>query len=175
MTLFCRMCSNLRNFTTLLIIMAKITIINLDELPSTVVTQQDEVAAAWVKEMNTLHKYNLYCGSLHAVQGFGVLIFSFVNSDASNMLIPITSLYCNWDVGYPVQAQGLVTYFNYVRMASLFSIISAAAHFTVLFNWDRYTKDLAQGRNRFRWWEYSLSSSLILCLLTNMWGNYDFV
>lgn len=125
--------------------------------------------------MDTLHRYNVVCGSLHSIQGLGVLVFSFTNSDAKNMLVPITSLYCNWDVGYPVQTQGLITYFTYVRIASLFSLLSAAAHFTVLLNWDRYTSDLAKGLNRFRWIEYSLSSSLILCLLTTMWGNYDFV
>ena len=53
--------------------------------------------------------------------------------------------------------------------------MSAAAHFMVLLNWDKYTNDLAKGMNRFRWFEYSLSSSLIIMLLFILWGNFDFV
>lgn len=53
--------------------------------------------------------------------------------------------------------------------------MSAAAHFAVLYFWDRYTSDLAKGLNRFRWIEYSLSASLIMTLLFALWGNLDWV
>lgn len=45
----------------------------------------------------------------------------------------------------------------------------------MLYCWDRYTADLAKGLNRFRWAEYSLSSSLIISLLFILFGNFDFV
>jgi len=53
--------------------------------------------------------------------------------------------------------------------------MSAAAHFMVLKYWDRYTSDLKKGMNRFRWYEYSISGSLIMTLLFVLWGNFDFV
>jgi len=54
-------------------------------------------------------------------------------------------------------------------------LLSAAAHFSMLLSWDKYTSDLAKGMNHFRWIEYSLSSSLILSLLFIVWLNFDFV
>lgn len=42
-------------------------------------------------------------------------------------------------------------------------------------NWETYTRDLAKGLNRFRWFEYALSSSLIIALLMMLWGYFDFV
>jgi len=59
--------------------------------------------------------------------------------------MPVTSLFCNWDAGYPVQALAVVTYINFVRWTSMFALLSAAAHFTVLQNWDLYTAGLAKG------------------------------
>jgi hypothetical protein len=68
-----------------------------------------------------------------------------------------------------------VTRIPFIKCCSLFSFLSAGAHFTVLFYWDRYTADLALGRNHFRWYEYSLSSSVIITLLFMLFGNFDFV
>ena len=87
----------------------------------------------------------------------------------------ITSTFCDWDVGYPVQALGIVKYLTFIRMTSYFALMSAAAHFYVLTHWDKYTSDLALGRNRIRWVEYSASASLIMTLLFALWGNVDFV
>ena len=45
----------------------------------------------------------------------------------------------------------------------------------VLLYWDKYTSDLARGLNRFRWWEYALSSSLIMALIAMLFGVYDVI
>lgn len=111
---------------------------------------------------------------LHFIQGALIFAYSFTNI-AKDMTMPITSIFNNWDDMYPEQVLGLVTRFNFVRVTSLFAFMSAAAHYTVLQNWDKYTSDLAKGLNRYRWWEYSMSSSLIIVLLMNLWGNFDFV
>lgn len=55
----------------------------------------------------------------------------------------------------------------------MFAFMSAAAHFIVLLKWDTYTRDLARGLNRFRWWEYALSSSLMIMLISMLFGVYD--
>ncbi len=69
----------------------------------------------------------------------------------------------------------MVTRITFIKWCSVFAFLSAGAHFTVLLYWDRYTSDLALGRNSFRWFEYSLSSSVIITLLFMLWGNFDFV
>jgi len=135
----------------------------------------EDEKSAWNTEMERLWSWNKICGILHLVQGLFIFTISFTNSNANNMMMPVTSLFQNWDTGAPVQALGLVTRITYVRFASYFALLSAAAHFAILWKWDVYTRDLAKGKQIFRWYEYSLSSSLIICLLYMIWGNFDFV
>lgn len=51
--------------------------------------------------------------------------------------------------------------------------MSAGAHAAVLIYWDQYTANLAKGLNRFRWWEYAMSSSLMIVLICMLFGVYD--
>lgn len=125
--------------------------------------------------MEQLYKWNLYCGTLHAVQGSIQMFLGFANDNASAFKMPVSSLFQNWDEGYPVQVQGLVGYFVLLRAVAWFSLLSAIAHFNVLWQWDTYTEGLKAGKNRFRWWEYSISGSLIMTLLFVLWGNFDWV
>lgn len=53
--------------------------------------------------------------------------------------------------------------------------MSAVAHFLVLLNWDSYTEGLKKGINRYRWWEYAISSSLMICLICMLFGVYDII
>lgn len=145
----------------------------MDESGTLVESSSD--TKAWDREMARLRKYNQYCGALHFIQGSAMLMLSFFNDDAVAMLMPVTSVFQDWDSGYPVQVLGRITQITFVRWSSYFALLSAAAHFTVLMNWDTYTSDLAKGLNRFRWFEYALSSSLIIVLLCMLWGYFDFV
>lgn len=62
-----------------------------------------------------------------------------------------------------------------MRWTSYFSFMSAAGHFAILHFWDYYTKGLAKGQNRIRWFEYMWSHSLIMTLLFMLWGNFDWI
>jgi len=53
--------------------------------------------------MQRLHNYNLYCGSLHLLFGLFFMSYAWTNEDAKGMLMPVTSVFTNWDIGYPVQ------------------------------------------------------------------------
>ena len=95
--------------------------------------------------MASLHKWNLYCGIWHALNFSIFFTLSFTNDSARNFLMPITSLFQTWDGGYPVQVKGLVTNIVFMRWCSYFAGLSAAAHFTVLMNFDKYEADLKKG------------------------------
>jgi len=51
--------------------------------------------------------------------------------------------------------------------------MSAVAHFIVLLNKDKYLRDLRNGINYFRWYEYAISSSLMIILIALLFGTYD--
>ena len=60
-------------------------------------------------------------------------------------------------------------------MCSYFALLSALFHGLVLFYFDRYERDLRKSLNRFRWYEYSLSSSLMIMINFWLWGQFDWV
>jgi len=60
-------------------------------------------------------------------------------------------------------------------MVSCFLLLSALAHFiisTPMMN-IVYNKQLKKGMNYFRWYEYALSSSIMICLIAVLFGVYD--
>ncbi|MFO7882931.1 MAG: heliorhodopsin HeR, partial [Kosmotogaceae bacterium] len=58
---------------------------------------------------------------------------------------------------------------------SFFLFISAIAHFIIVMPKanDVYNSDLKKGINKFRWYEYSISSSLMIFLIAMLFGVYD--
>jgi hypothetical protein len=55
--------------------------------------------------------------------------------------------------------QGLM---GFAWVTTLFAFMSAIAHFIVLWKQDKYFADLRKGINYFRWYEYAVSSSLMI-------------
>lgn len=58
-------------------------------------------------------------------------------------------------------------------LVASFLIISAIAHGLIFLNSKKYFKDLKQGINKFRWFEYALSSSVMIVLIATLFGIYD--
>ena len=82
--------------------------------------------------MESLRSYNFWAGLLHLIQGSGLLIYSFTDPTAIDFRMPVTSIFTNWDQGYPVQKRAVLFTYNFVAAASIFAYMSAAAHFFVL-------------------------------------------
>jgi len=57
--------------------------------------------------------------------------------------------------------------------AAVFLLLSAVAHGYVLLFWKAYLHDLSQEINRARWYEYALSSSVMICAIAMLFGCYD--
>lgn len=134
-----------------------------------------EQAEAWNNEMARLKRFNLYCMAWHAFQGAFVFMVSYLKQNLREYTLPAYTIFVNWDNDYPVQDLQLWRHFNFLRMCSFFAILSAAAHGFVLLNFDKYERDLRKSLNRFRWYEYALSSSLMIMLVMWLWGNLDVV
>lgn len=81
----------------------------------------------------------------------------------------------DWSTGYPVEVEDSVSSYKFLLFCSYFAFMSAAGHFVILHNWERYTADLAKGMNRFRWWEYMISHSLIMTMLFNVWLHFNWI
>lgn len=127
--------------------------------------------------MDSLKKFNTVMGFLHLVQGLLMLGFALFIERIAEFTVPVMSNFLTFD-----QTQmRLVTETNQLFdvpfgiLVSLFLFISAAAHFIIVSPWGNpiYNRKLKKGMNPFRWYEYALSSSLMIVLIALLFGVYD--
>ena len=130
------------------------------------VIDMDEATA---KQMRGLRRLNIIAGFAHLTQMILILVL------ATDFTLPITAAYVEGPPGTP--ASDPVTLLD-VRVAwgvAAFFGLSALFHFLVaspLF-YGRYVAGLLQRHNYFRWVEYSLSSSIMIVLITQIVGIFD--
>ena len=119
-----------------------------------------------------LWRWNAAMGTLHLIQGAVALGLSFTGNIAKFKIDMITSQ-PSWARGYPevaIQSRGQMPF---AGVASGFAFLSSAAHFIVLADFARYKTNLRAGINVHRWYEYALSSTLMIVLIAMLFGNTD--
>ncbi|MBD3191983.1 MAG: hypothetical protein GF308_15155 [Candidatus Heimdallarchaeota archaeon] len=125
----------------------------------------------------SLRIFNGVMGGLHLVQAIIMLVAGLVVENIKDFKLPIKTSYLVYD---EIQER-LVTSHETIGSiyigptVSIFLFLSAIAHFlTVLpkLN-DFYNQNLTKGINYFRWFEYALSSSVMIVLIAMLFGVYD--
>ena len=109
--------------------------------------------------MSKLRKMNLGAGTLHLVSAILMIVLS------QSFTLPITSFNLNGPPGTPVEDGTLSTVVDVelVPLTAAFLFLSAFFHYLIsTVGFERYGSELRHGRNRFRWVEYSLSSTLMI-------------
>lgn len=117
-----------------------------------------------------LRFYNFSMGLLHLAQG---VVMYLLSNDFS---LPVSTLYLQFDPETTSLSQNLQT-LGSIRLGPLvagFLFISALAHlFVSTVGFNLYKGDLKKGLNRARWYEYSLSASLMIVIISMLVGVYD--
>ncbi len=122
------------------------------------------------KQYRRLRLYNAVMGFFHLAQGVAMLALS--NAYA----VPVTASFLGFDPVTKAVTSTPETLFS-LRLApltALFLLISAVAHFslaTFAYRW--YVANLKRGINYARWWEYALSSSVMIVLIAQLSGLFD--
>ena len=132
----------------------------------------------------SLIRFNKIMGTVHLVQGAFMMIFAFfiypnlnVTADGTRTFtIPVVGNYLGF-----VEGEGLVltttdTLFNlpFLPLAASFLLISALFHFIIAIPYkEKYVSDLKRGINKLRWYEYALSSSVMIVLISSLFGVRD--
>ena len=120
-----------------------------------------------------LRRLNLLFGGAHGLQAVAMVAFS------NALSLPVTAVFANGPPGQPIRPATISLLFTYrLGLAvALFSGLSAFFHLLVASPWGlgRYGRELERDRNRFRWVEYSLSSSLMIVLIAGITGITDIV
>jgi hypothetical protein len=122
--------------------------------------------------IDRLRRFNLIAGVLHAIQA--AIVITLTNGRS----IPVTAAFSNGPPGLPAGPLELETLFSYrIGWAvAAFLVLSAGFHFLVggLF-FSQYRAELLCKQNRFRWAEYSMSSSIMIVVIAGTVGITDVV
>jgi hypothetical protein len=121
-------------------------------------------------KFKNLKTFNFAMGLLHLIQGILMLALS------NDFTLPVTRGYLEFNNITRTLDPASVTIFE-LRIGpivALFLFISAIAHFlisTVLYK--DYVKGLKKGMNKYRWYEYSISASVMIVVIAMLVGIYD--
>ena len=118
-----------------------------------------------------LRIFNVVMGLLHLVSGSAMVALS------NDFSLPVSTFALNGPPGTPL-SQGVTNLVFDVPLGvatASFLFLSAFFHFLIASPWGfaRYVDELSKGRNRFRWVEYSLSSTLMIILISLVLGISD--
>ncbi|MBO1265450.1 heliorhodopsin HeR [Proteiniclasticum sp. SCR006] len=129
--------------------------------------------------LKKLRNFNKIMGGLHFVQG-AIMLFlaTSVIQTIGEFQPTITQNFLQFNEQTMSLELASKTLFDlpFGILVALFLFISAAAHALVSIpeKMNRiYNADLEKGINKFRWFEYSLSSSIMIVLISTLFGIYD--
>jgi hypothetical protein len=129
----------------------------------------DSIEATEVK-FAKLRRFNLIMGFLHLVQG----VFMWVVSNDTTY--PIYTNFLNFDLStFSLKPQPELYYeLRFGPAVAVFLLISAVAHFYLsTVGYTKYVDNLKKGMNPIRFYEYALSSSLMIVLIGMLSGIWD--
>ena len=122
------------------------------------------------KKFVGLRRFNLIMGFLHLIQGVFMI---FVSNDTT---YPIYTNYLNFDITTFTLSPNSQLYYEvpFGSATAMFLLISAVAHFylSTIGN-ENYVENLKKGMNPVRFYEYALSSSLMIVLIGMLIGLWD--
>ena len=132
--------------------------------------RKTNVVNASEKTFQGLRRFNLIMGVLHLVQGILMIVLS------NDTTYPIYTNFLRFDMDTfsltpdPTLAYNLL----FGPAVAVFLLLSAIAHFSLAtFGYRWYVKNLKMGMNPARFYEYALSSSLMIVLIAMLVGIWD--
>ena len=129
--------------------------------------------------IDRLRSFNAIMGGLHLVQGIVMLFLATsVIQNISEFTPQITQFFLAFNQetrSLEIQSEILFE-LPFGILVAIFLLLSALAH--ALISIPRklnaiYAADLEKGINKFRWFEYALSSSIMIVLISTLFGIYD--
>jgi hypothetical protein len=120
-------------------------------------------------------------GLVHLIQGILMMLFAFLvyptlNDAQETFTIPVIGNYLEFVPGSGLVLTNTDTLFEmpFLPMTASFLLLSAIFHFLIAFPFKKkYRAGLRVGINQFRWYEYALSSSLMIVLISALFGVRD--
>lgn len=128
------------------------------------------------KTFAKLKRFNLIMGAFHLIQGVAMLFLATnVIQKIAEFQPVITQNFLMFNPATQLLESTSKELFKlpFGILVAVFLLISAAAHALIVMNGKTYVSDLQKGINKFRWFEYALSSSIMIVLISTLFGIYD--
>jgi hypothetical protein len=133
-------------------------------------TAPTDTAPEMQQKFAGLRRFNLIMGFLHLIQGILMIVLS------NDTTYPIYTNFLNFDPAtFSLTPNPQLLYeLRFGPAVAAFLLISAAAHFYLAtIGYSRYVANLEKGMNPIRFYEYALSSSLMIVLIGMLIGLWD--
>jgi hypothetical protein len=107
---------------------------------------------------------------------FAFLVYPNLSESQTSFTIPVIGNYLEFVPGSGLVLTNTDTLFEmpFLPMTASFLLLSAIFHFLIAFPFKKkYRAGLRVGINQFRWYEYALSSSLMIVLISALFGVRD--
>ncbi|MHB8097074.1 MAG: heliorhodopsin HeR [Erysipelotrichaceae bacterium] len=128
--------------------------------------------------LKKLKNFNLIMGAFHLVQAVAMLFLATnVIQKISEFQPTIVQYYQQFNfetMSLEVVSKELFQ-LPFGILVSSFLFISALAHGFIYLNSKKYQEHLTNNINPYRWYEYALSSSIMIVLISTLFGIYDVV
>lgn len=129
----------------------------------------------------SLRRFNIIMGGLHLFQGLLMIVLGLVLTDLGSFKLRIYQHYLEFvqtgpESGYLDFARVEIFELPFFVLVASFLLISALAHGLISLPRkinEMYNKDLEKGINKLRWFEYALSSSVMIVLISYLFGIWD--
>ena len=123
-----------------------------------------------------LRRFNLIMGAFHLVQGVAMLFLATsVIQKIAEFQPTITQNYLAYNAStnaLELASKPLFT-LPFGILVACFLFISALAHLIIYLSGEKYLNGIRAGINPYRWFEYALSSSIMIVLISTLFGIYD--
>ncbi len=132
-------------------------------------------------ELFKLRRFNMIMGGVHLIQGLLMIVIGLTVAKLGDFKLTIFQNYLQFvqtgpDAGYLDFARVEIFTLPFFVLVASFLLISAGAHALISFPKKintMYNNDLKKGINKLRWFEYALSSSVMIVLISYLFGIWD--
>jgi hypothetical protein len=124
--------------------------------------------------MKTLKKFNFKMSLAHFVQGTIMVLLAVFITDLQDFQPEILANYMSLsEAGEVITVSKVLFKLPFAFVTTGFIFLSAFFHLLIVIFNKTYMNQIKRGYNKFRWFEYALSSSLLIVLLAILFGVRD--
>lgn len=128
------------------------------------------------QKLANLRWWNGLACILHLSQTIAALVLILTDSSFSSFSPPLITTFAVWNkTTGPSTGIQIRAHVPFAYLTCIVPLLSAIAHGIIVSNWGwpRYVENIRQLQNPWRWFEYGISSSLMIVLIAMLFAIYD--